>query len=145
MGDSAHQILLNEVLTLGNRIVITGGPGSGKTTVLSYIGWVLAKALLDQKPVFAQKNVGVTTPLPIPVYLPLSRYAAHVKACRLEKSSGIRPTISQYIPHYLEEMEVTLGDNFNFFQELLDKKTKILLLLDGLDEVPNKDDRALVT
>jgi hypothetical protein len=37
-------IPLHRALSLGNRIVITGGPGCGKSTVLIYLAWKLAHA-----------------------------------------------------------------------------------------------------
>ena len=39
-------LALSEVLALGNRLAIIGGPGCGKTTVLLHIAWALASSLL---------------------------------------------------------------------------------------------------
>ena len=41
-----REITLDHVLTLGRQLVITGGPGCGKTTVLRHIAWVLALSLI---------------------------------------------------------------------------------------------------
>jgi hypothetical protein len=50
---------LDEALGLGNRLVIIGGPGSGKTTVLSHMAWALASSLLTGQPDPARSRLGL--------------------------------------------------------------------------------------
>jgi|GEM_PF-5481830 len=72
------ELRLDEVLTLGNRIIVTGGPGSGKTTVLQYIAWSLTAALQGKINLLSQE-LGLGEQMPLPVYVPLSLYAAHLR------------------------------------------------------------------
>jgi nucleoside phosphorylase len=51
-------IALNKVLGLGNRLVIVGGPGSGKTTVLLHMAWALASSLLNRQSEPARSRLG---------------------------------------------------------------------------------------
>ncbi|MCL5999848.1 MAG: hypothetical protein M1546_27880, partial [Chloroflexi bacterium] len=67
-------VALDEVLSLGNRLVVTGGPGCGKTTVLLHIAWVLATAILDGSDL-AKDKLGLQRPLPVPIFIPLAAYA----------------------------------------------------------------------
>ncbi|MFA7242247.1 MAG: hypothetical protein WC091_19220 [Sulfuricellaceae bacterium] len=53
-------IALNQVPALGNRLAITGGPGSGKTTVLLHMAWALATSLLANNPEPARSRLGLT-------------------------------------------------------------------------------------
>lgn len=73
--ETRQAISLREILSLGNQIVVTGGPGCGKTTVLQHVAWTL-------------------------------------------------PT--------------------GFFTCLLQSGHSVILLLDGLDEVPNESERVTV-
>ncbi|MGB4805446.1 MAG: hypothetical protein WBV59_22580, partial [Anaerolineae bacterium] len=38
-GNARRDIRLDQVLASGHRLVITGGPGSGKTTILQHVAW----------------------------------------------------------------------------------------------------------
>ncbi|WP_291995735.1 hypothetical protein [Candidatus Accumulibacter sp. ACC003] len=70
---------LNEVLGLGNRLVIIGGPGSGKTTVLLHMAWALASSLLTGQAEPAQSRLGLAvaagSELPLPIFVPLASFA----------------------------------------------------------------------
>jgi formylglycine-generating enzyme required for sulfatase activity len=57
--ENSKSIGLYEILSLGRQIVITGGPGSGKTTVLLHIAWTLATAISKDTPAFAQERLGL--------------------------------------------------------------------------------------
>ena len=53
---------LNRLLALSNRIVVTGGPGCGKTTVLLHMAWALAASLLDTQNDAAKTRLGIEDP-----------------------------------------------------------------------------------
>ena len=60
-GAGSRTIPLNQVLSVGERLVITGGPGCGKTTVLQHIAWTLAQAIGTSSRQLAQDKLGLTT------------------------------------------------------------------------------------
>ena len=139
----SRKITLNEILSFGNRLIVTGGPGSGKTTVLLHLAWTLAAALRGS-PKLAKQKLGLETALPLPIYVPLTRYADYLR--KLPSSANAeRNSLKTYISEYLNErgtnLEMLSPDFLNYL--LRDGKT-VLLLLDGLDEVPNEDERALI-
>jgi len=137
-----EEVRLDEVLKLGNRIIITGGPGSGKTTVLQYIAWSLAAALQGKINLSSQK-LGLGEQIPLPVYVPLSLYAAHLR--KLPPSAPAeQKSLAYYISEYLVQRQTNLSLPPEFLAHLLRNETCILLLLDGLDEVPNEEERARV-
>jgi predicted NACHT family NTPase len=85
---SEADVALNEVLGLGNRLAIIGGPGCGKTTVLLHMAWALASSLLTGEPEPARSRLGLTMAadeLPLPILVPLAsfaRYRRHLPAGR---------------------------------------------------------------
>ena len=144
-----REITLDHVLTLGRQLVITGGPGCGKTTVLRHIAWVLASAFIDDNPSIAALRLGLGDELPLPLYIPLSAFAEHLRTLDRAREMGSRVAdtefrLDYFIPGYLVENAATHGLPEDFFSRLLERDTQIILLLDGLDEVPNEAERKRV-
>ncbi len=136
-----QKITLNEVLSLGTRLVITGGPGCGKTTVLQHIAWTLATALLTDQPELAQKKLGISEPLPLPIYVPLTLYNVHLRNLPKDASAE-KKTLAYYISQYLVQNQSKIKTiNPDFFYSLLREEKAVILLLDGLDEVPSEIER----
>jgi predicted NACHT family NTPase len=139
-------VALSQVLGLGNRLVITGGPGSGKTTVLLHMAWALASSLLTGQPDPAQSRLGVTilpSALPLPVLVPLASFARHRR--NLPNSvPAPKKTLAYFISHHLISKQADFDLPANFFVQLLKEGRDVLLLLDGLDEVANEHERAEV-
>jgi hypothetical protein len=75
----AYHFRMDQVLEKVQRLVLTGGPGCGKTTVLMYIAWTLVVAMADDDPAYAQKRLGIAGDLPLPIFVPLSAYANHLR------------------------------------------------------------------
>jgi len=142
-GERWHFTHLDHVLNLGTRLVITGGRGSGKTTVLQYIAWTLATAIAADAPVIAHQRLGLEGVLPLPVFIPLSAYAQYLHGLSLSIDPSER-TLATFISRYLIERQSGLDLPRDFFARLLDSGQAMILLLDGSDEVPNEDERVQV-
>ena len=97
----------------GDGLLVLGEPGAGKTTLLFELARRLAeRALTDPRH-------------PVPVYLPLSSWATR------------RPRLDQWLTEQLDELYQIprpLGRRWT-------AGTRLLFVLDGLDEIPDRSDR----
>jgi formylglycine-generating enzyme required for sulfatase activity len=146
--EEAHMVKapieLDQVLELNNRLVITGGPGCGKTTVLLHLAWALAASLLDGSDL-AKERLGLDHPLPLPIFIPLATYARYLRELKAKPGAPARErTLSSFISHYLIRRDADFDLPDDFFVRLLRDGRSVLLLLDGLDEVSNEDEREVV-
>ena len=142
-------ITLNQVLGLGHRVVVIGGPGSGKTTVLMHMAWALATALRSGQAEPALSRLGLgggpdgAAALPLPILVPLASFARHRR--HLPPGAPARDsTLAHFISHHLVSKQADFHLPPDFFVQLLQDGRNVLLLLDGLDEVANEDERASV-
>ncbi len=166
MGRRGADIALNEVLGLGNRLAIIGGPGSGKTTVLMHMAWALASSLLSGQPDPARSRLGPLmkpdetdkqdervrqskseeykpNELPLPLFVPLASFARHRRNLTGSAPAHER-TLAYFISHHLISKQADFDLSIDFFVQLLKDGRDVLLLLDGLDEVANENERAEV-
>ncbi|MDG4598223.1 MAG: SUMF1/EgtB/PvdO family nonheme iron enzyme [Candidatus Contendobacter sp.] len=154
-------IALNQVLGLGNRLVIIGGPGSGKTTVLMHMAWALASSLLSGQPDPARSRLGPLikpikrgekgnplppqeckpNELPLPIFVPLASFARYRRNLA-DNAPAKERTLAYFISHHLISKQADFNLPADFFVQLLKNGRDVLLLLDGLDEVANEDERA---
>ena len=141
--ERSPKVALNQVLGLGERLIISGGPGSGKTTVLQHIAWTLAYAIHREKKVVAREKLGMESPLPLPIYVPLSLYATYRRKLP-DDAPGRKKTLAAFIADYLLQNQTNLELDTDFFADLLRDEQRVLLLLDGLDEVPDEAERVIV-
>ena len=133
------EVSLDEILSLSSRLIITGGPGSGRTTVLQHIAWSLAQAFLEKDEKIAKEKLGLNPPLPLPIYAPLSLYASYLRD--LPNGERKKKTIVAFLAEHLLQSQTGLDIDAKFIDNLLDEGEHVLLLLDGLDEIPDEDER----
>jgi formylglycine-generating enzyme required for sulfatase activity len=130
-------ISMEELLTLDRRLVVTGAPGCGKTTILYHIAYTLARTLTDQ-PTWATKRFSLTGAAPIPILIPLSRYHDYRQR---HQDKVEHQKLSTFIGEYLQQIEDLPDD---FFSMLRSRQQPLILLLDGLDEVANEHERIVI-
>lgn len=142
-----RDIGLDQLLKVGPRLAVIGGPGCGKTTVLLHLAWTLAQALLHNNPALAQQQLGLGEPtVPLPIFIPLNAYASYRR--ELTKANGPIPaqerTLAAFISRYLIERQSGFELPDDFFRQVLRTGQQVILLLDGLDEVPDESERVQV-
>jgi len=145
MAEETHAtpVDMRQLLSLGNRLMIVGGPGSGKTTYLHLIASALARALRSGESAAVQTVLGLVMPLPLPILISLSEYNTY----RRQHSKAADPrqgTLLAFLTHALIRQEAALGLPPDFFERLFVQQRACLLLLDGLDEVADERERWLV-
>jgi formylglycine-generating enzyme required for sulfatase activity len=135
---------MSRLLPLSPRLVITGGPGCGKSTYLHLIAATLARAIRLNEPQPARDHLGLAAPLPLPIVISLSEYN-HYRRQSPHAAEPRRGTLTAFISHHLIRQQAGIGLPDDFFERLLVNGRVCLLLLDGLDEVANERERLLVS
>ncbi|MDA0244402.1 MAG: SUMF1/EgtB/PvdO family nonheme iron enzyme [Chloroflexi bacterium] len=140
--EGEQAISLNQLFAQGERLVVTGGPGCGKSTVLMHIAWVLALAIGQDQPHLAAEKLNlVADTLPLPIFIPLNRFADHLRKAQ----SAAQRTLTDFIAHHMiERNSASFRLPADFFQQLLEQRQQVVLLLDGLDEIPEESWRGIV-
>ena len=147
--DELKDLALEHILTAHNRLAVIGGPGCGKTTVLIYLAWVLANAIVNNDPTWAAEKLGLRLmpqqpTLPLPIYLPLSAYARQRFGSALLPTDN-EQTLLDFLPNYLHRNVSSIKAlPADFVERLLTSGRHVILLLDGLDEVADEGERRLV-
>lgn len=142
--EDQHTVIdMNQLLTLGARLMIVGGPGSGKTTYLHLIAATLANALRTGSSALVEQALGLRAPLPLPIFITLSEYNRYRKEPTVAGEAR-QGTLTAFISHALIRQEAALGLPTDFFERLLMQGHACMLLLDGLDEVADERERWLV-
>jgi formylglycine-generating enzyme required for sulfatase activity len=130
--------------TLGKRLVVVGGPGCGKTTLLRFSVSQLAGAIRDNRPGIARQNLGLPdgSDLPVPVFLTLRDFA---RFCRSE-GRAVDPgpaAMLRFINTRVNEDFPSLKPPDDFFERLMGEG-RCMIMADGLDEVADADERGIV-
>ncbi len=145
-----RDVRMNAVLDVAERLVITGGPGCGKSTVLLHIAWALTEAWgkPDSRAFAAQKVYWpADRELPLPILIPLSEYATYLDELYASDEKPVSPDkikLSTFISYHLGMQYTDFQLPDDFFVKLMRAGHPALLLLDGLDEVPNEKRRVEV-
>jgi formylglycine-generating enzyme required for sulfatase activity/energy-coupling factor transporter ATP-binding protein EcfA2 len=136
--DAENDISMNSVLAQGNRLAIVGGPGSGKTTVLKHMAWLLARAYLENKPQLAEKALGYKGELLVPVFCSFSLFARYWRDPKVPLAER---TLESFLVADLEHHRAKFTLPVAFFKRLLSEGRGVILLMDGLDEVADEGER----
>lgn len=131
-----------QLLALGSRLAIIGGPGSGKTTFLHIIAASLARALASGDAQSVERSLGLPGDLPLPIFVALSDYNRYRRSA--DSRDPHQGTLTAFLTHSLIRQEAALGLPDDFFERLLGQGRSCIVLLDGLDEVADERERALV-
>lgn len=136
--------LASDAIADEQRLVLLGEPGSGKSTILRYLALTLAEASLD-------KSFDLTARLAgwervdgsgrlLPIFLPLLPFARQM--ANIPHRTGNADDLWNYIADQLEPGNLRTGLAEAVHAELT--AGRVLLLLDGLDEVASSDSRQQV-
>ena len=126
------------------RLVITGAPGSGKTTYLYVIASTLAQAMITGKVQEGRDALGLTGSLHLPIYISLGDYNRYRLGSR-EPDDPEHGTLLAYARYALIRQLGGLNLPKDFFERLLTQGQTAFFLLDGLDEMVEERHRQIVS
>jgi formylglycine-generating enzyme required for sulfatase activity/energy-coupling factor transporter ATP-binding protein EcfA2 len=129
--------LVSEAMAEASHLVLLGEPGSGKSTALRYLSYVLASAGLDPQLDLAAYLPGWTLGRLLPIFAPLlplaKQFADH------PTTQGEATDLWAYLADHLQPKGANPGLGAAVHEEL--EAGRVILLLDGLDEVAGAGSR----
>ena len=124
--------LLTATMKNARRMILLGDPGSGKSTFLRHLAWVLSQRGLDQLKDTATLRGWKDRDLMLPIILPLRTLAGKLaQHGQKEIDSVVTAALHDELQRY------NIGKVDDLLREALHHGT-VLLLCDGLDEVPSQ-------
>lgn len=120
----------------GNRMVLLGRPGTGKSTFVRYLALRMAQLLANPKSEPLEGWVGTH---PLPVAISLGRFAEEIP---VDTKRGTAEMLKTFIRSTLERNDQMKGFAPLILEYL--RRKGGLFLFDGLDEVANLDMRPIV-
>ncbi|MBN2390636.1 MAG: SUMF1/EgtB/PvdO family nonheme iron enzyme [Anaerolineae bacterium] len=132
--------------TLGDRVAIIGKAGSGKTTYLAFVASTLAAALLGQPLDVRLKPPQTSAALPVPLMAPLRFWQVYREQCQQVNRyhTPDAGTLGAFLLWFLRARYKNFDTAEDFFERLLRGGKGCLILLDGLDEVVQVNERRVV-
>ncbi|GAB4499962.1 MAG: hypothetical protein OHK0052_15730 [Anaerolineales bacterium] len=138
--DKPSPITALQALSANPKMVLLGDPGGGKSTFVNYVAHCLAMNLRQPQAGWLKQLSGWSIHTPVlPVLVTLRAFARHyadslpVKAEESHMLNFIKARLeAQNLPQMLQPLTQALEGGF------------VLLLLDGLDEVPTTEQRVFV-
>jgi len=127
--ERAERLGVEDVLRQEPRLVVLGDPGAGKTTFLRYVALALAEG--EQA---ARQRLGLEAGW-LPIYLPLAAYNQEHRKKRV--------SLEDYVLRYWDTRSFDRPGMERLVTQTL-REGRVLLLLDGLDEVGSRADRLAV-
>ncbi len=120
-----------EAVQQQQRLVLLGDPGSGKSTFVRHLAWLLAQREVTPLP-SAQADLLAHWQTPtLPIILPCQRLARHLASTTGDAHGAVFGALQ----HELERFTMAAALAADLLREGLRTGT-LLVLLDGLDEVP---------
>lgn len=132
--ERAQPLTIDEVLARFPVFLLKGAPGSGKTTLLRHVAICLARGQAAEK-------LGWNGQPLLPILVPLRNFGRFLEEHRSQYTSPAAGALRHFIEDYFQEHELELPPRF--FRDRLNEGS-CLVMLDGLDEVADRNLRATV-
>ncbi len=128
-----ERLLYRQLLRPGQKAVLVGTPGAGKSMLLKYLAVILAKG-----PASVSQNLKIEAVIDrLPILVPLSAISTALQG-------EPKAPLADYFPEYFSSREFgTQADLSNLFEQELEAGNAVVML-DGLDEIATLEQRQLM-
>lgn len=133
-GGKETTLTINQVLARFPVFLLLGNPGSGKTTLLRHLALSFARGEAQRKLDWQGEPL-------LPILVPLRNFGRFWRDNSHNYTGPVPSALREFIAEHFREHELALSPNF--FRKRL-AGGNCLVLLDGLDEVADRDMRATV-